>query len=63
MPVISRHGGGLDDNDYINCHMKGWCAKISEARTKLEVTNNISQKSKDGFTIDDDTEAKDIPFV
>jgi replicative DNA helicase len=22
IPVISRHGGGLDDNDYINCHMR-----------------------------------------
>ena len=29
VPLISRHGGGLDDNDYINCYMKGWCAKIS----------------------------------
>jgi len=23
VPLVSRHGGGLDDNDYINCHMKG----------------------------------------
>jgi replicative DNA helicase len=63
VPVISRHGGGLDDNDYINCHMKGWCAKITEGRTKLEIANNISQNSTDGFTIDDDTEDKNIPFA
>jgi replicative DNA helicase len=37
LPLVSRHGGGLDDNDYINCNMKGWCAKISEGKTKLEL--------------------------
>jgi len=46
VPIISRHGGGLDDNDYINCHMKGWCAKITEGRTKLEIANNVSTKSQ-----------------
>lgn len=51
VPLISRHGGGLDDNDYINCHMKGWCAKISEGRTKLELKH--LDKSDDGFIIDD----------
>lgn len=61
VPIISRHGGGLDDNDYINCHMKGWCAKISEGRTKLEIANNITKQSKDGFTIDDNDAA--IPFI
>jgi replicative DNA helicase len=63
VPIISRHGGGLDDNDYINCHMKGWCAKISEGRTKLEISNNINTKIKDGFIIDDNTNAEAIPFV
>lgn len=63
VPVISRHGGGLDDNDYINCHMKGWCAKISEGRTKLEIANNITSKASDGFSIDDNTDDKNIPFV
>jgi replicative DNA helicase len=63
VPIISRHGGGLDDNDYINCHMKGWCAKISEGRTKLEISNNINTKTKDGFIIDDSNNAEAIPFV
>jgi replicative DNA helicase len=40
IPLISRHGSGLDDNDYINCHMKGWCAKITEGKTRLELMNN-----------------------
>lgn len=62
VPLISRHGGGLDDNDYINCHMKGWCAKITEGRTKLEIANNITSNN-DGFTIDDNSDEKNIPFV
>jgi replicative DNA helicase len=60
IPIISRHGGGLDDNDYINCHMKGWCAKISEGKTKLELVNNISDE-EEGFVIDNDKE--EIPFA
>ena len=52
LPLVSRHGGGLDDNDYINCHMKGWCAKISEGKTRLELLNNTKSKDE-GFIIDD----------
>lgn len=64
VPVISRHGGGLDDNDYINCHMKGWCAKITEGRTKLEISNNISKnKPTDGFNINDNSDDQNIPFI
>jgi replicative DNA helicase len=60
VPLISRHGGGLDDNDYINCHMKGWCAKISEGRTRLEILNNVN-KPKDGFIVDNEND-ESIPF-
>lgn len=62
VPLVSRHGGGLDDNDYINCHMKGWCAKITEGKTHLEIKHN--SKSKDeGFVIDEDHDEEDqIPF-
>lgn len=63
VPLISRHGGGLDDNDYINCHMKGWCAKIIEGQTKLEI-NNFSSEKKDGFIINGDSnQDEQIPFV
>jgi replicative DNA helicase len=65
VPLISRHGGGLDDNDYINCHMKGWCAKITEGQTRLELLHG-SKKKKGGFIINDnneDEEEQDIPFV
>lgn len=63
VPVISRHGGGLDDNDYINCKMKGWCAKITEGNTKLEVANNIKSQN-DGFMIDENSSTEnEIDFV
>jgi replicative DNA helicase len=64
IPLISRHGGGLDDNDYINCSMKGWCAKITEGRTKLETMNNFDN-NKNGFIINENssTDEKEIPFV
>jgi replicative DNA helicase len=61
LPLVSRHGAGLDDNDYINCHMKGWCAKITEGKTKLELANN----PQDTFTINDESidQQEEIPFI
>lgn len=61
IPIISRHGGGLDDNDYINCRMKGWCAKIEEGSTKIELLHN-NNNDKDGFIVDANNE-EEIPFV
>jgi len=60
LPLISRHGGGLDDNDYINCNMKGWCAKIIEGKTHLEIKNNL-KSSDEGFIVDDEDNDQ-IPF-
>lgn len=57
LPLVSRHGGGLDDNDYINCHMKGWCAKITEGKTRLE----LLQKPQDSEIFDENNE-EEIPF-
>ena len=43
--------------------MKGWCAKITEGKTRLEVMNG-SNKHKDGFIINDENnEKEEIPFV
>lgn len=68
LPLVSRHGGGLDDNDYINCTMKGWCAKITEGQTRLELLNNNSPRDK-GFIVNDesniehnDADEAQIPF-
>jgi hypothetical protein len=62
VPLISRHGGCLDDNDYINFNLTGWCAKISEGQTKLEISHNTSSK-KDGFVVDENNDQEEIPFV
>jgi hypothetical protein len=43
--------------------MKGWCAKITEGQTKLEIANNIKSTSE-GFILDDNNEKnEEIPFV
>lgn len=60
VPLISRHGGCLDDNDYINFSVKGWCAKIQEGHTKLELINNLN-KTNNGFTLHENND--EIPFV
>lgn len=61
LPLVSRHGGGLDDNDYINCHMKGWCAKITEGKTRLELVGN-NNNDNEGFVVDENND-QEIPFV
>lgn len=63
LPLVSRHGGGLDDNDYINCHMKGWCAKIEEGKTRLEIMRD-TKSDDEGFVVDDENEnsTAEIPF-
>jgi hypothetical protein len=58
IPLISRHGAGLDENDYINFHMKGWCAKIMEGKTKLEISSGMASK-KDGFMINDNNDTEE----
>lgn len=37
VPLVSRHGAGLEDRDYINCHMQDWCSKITEKKTHSEL--------------------------
>ena len=60
LPVISRHGGGLDDNDYINCHMEGQFAKIKEGKTRLELMKSDANNNDIQEYIGDDQE--EIPF-
>ena len=39
VPIVSRHGAGLDDGDYINMHMQGAHAKLIELQTRNEMKN------------------------
>ena len=59
VPIVSRHGGGLDDGDYINMHMKGYCGKIVEGKTASELRNS-REESDEGFIIEDEEE--EVPF-
>jgi len=45
VPVVSRHGAGLSDGDYINVSMQGEFARINELSTRNEL--KLSPKSKD----------------
>jgi replicative DNA helicase len=39
VPIVSRHGAGMDDGDYINMMMNGAHAKLTELRTRNEIKN------------------------
>ena len=39
VPIVSRHGAGLDDGDYINMQMVGSHAKLIELKTRNEFKN------------------------
>ena len=39
VPVVCRHGAGMEDGNYINCYMKGSTAKITEGKTKFQLMN------------------------
>ena len=55
VPIVSRHGPGLSDGDYINMNMVGKYCKITEGKTAFE------QKNEDeGFVSDNSSE--EIPF-
>lgn len=39
VPIVSRHGAGLDDGDYINMLMQGAHSKLRELKTRNEFKN------------------------
>lgn len=55
VPIISRHGPGLDNGDYINMVMTGKFAKIVEGKTAFE------KHKEEGFITEDDND-DEIPF-
>tara|TARA_Y100000590_G_scaffold470292_1_gene663375 strand:- start:1397 stop:2869 length:1473 start_codon:yes stop_codon:yes gene_type:complete len=50
VPIVSRHGPGLDDGNYINMNMAGEYAKLTELKTRNEFKN---QPVDDTGLIDD----------
>jgi len=59
VPVIARHGKGLEDRDYINITLKGSCGKITEGKTAFELDSAVSATEES--EAHDDSEG-DIPF-
>lgn len=64
VPVIARHGEGLELGDYINVDLQGRFAKMIEKETSHEIENGISyvntpkQKQPSGFS----SEEEEIAF-
>ena len=59
--LVARHGAGMEDGDYVNFHMKGWCAKITEGQLHSKLNERPNDDlNKGGFEIQNDDE--DIPF-
>lgn len=55
VPIVSRHGAGMDDGDYINMQMQGAHAKLVELRTRNEFKN---QPVGDTGLVDNDSMKK-----
>lgn len=46
VPIVARHGEGLQPGDYINIHMYGKHAKLIEGKTSFQI-NNVEQKDEE----------------
>ena len=62
VPIVSRHGAGMDDSDYINMVMDGAHAKLTELRTRNEFKNApvgdtglISEEALQSIDLENDT--------
>ena len=59
VPIIARHGQGLEDKDYINVKMQGQYAHLQEGLTAREVEDGGSYvDNKEEFK----NETEDVPF-
>lgn len=60
VPIDCRHGGGLDDGDYINFHFRGEIARISQGDTKFKRFKD--RQKEQSFEVVNDTNEAEIPF-
>ena len=61
IPIVARHGAGLDDYDYINVDLKGEIGTVEEKMTKSEALKG-SRLQQEGFVVDDKNEEAERPF-
>lgn len=52
VPIVARHGGCLEDGDYINVRMNGACARLTEGPTRNEL-NSKKIDDDEGFEVDE----------
>ena len=57
VPVVARHGEGLDDGDYVSMKMFGKYGRIEEGLTRNEIHQNARSRAE-GFEIDEDIESE-----
>ena len=57
VPVVARHGCGLDDGDYISMNMFGSIGKLAEGRTRNEL-HNSARAREEGFEINEEIESE-----
>jgi hypothetical protein len=57
VPVVARHGEGLDDGDYVSMKMFGKYGRIEEGLTRNEIHQNARSRAG-GFEIDEDIESE-----
>ena len=63
VPVVARHGCGLDDGDYISMNMFGSIGKLAEGRTRNEL-HNSARAREEGFEINEEIDSEsDIDSV
>ena len=55
VPVVARHGEGLDDGDYVSMKMFGKYGRIEEGRTRNEIHRDMRTRNE-GFELDEDIE-------
>jgi replicative DNA helicase len=60
VPLIARHGEGLEDRDYINVNMIGKYGKLVEGQTAFELLDGGDATTDTNETESDDD---DIPFI
>ena len=58
VPVISRHGEGIQPGDYINAELKGQYAMVVEGKTAFELDNGYDNDNDGDYFGDDE----DVPF-
>lgn len=62
VPIVARHGPGLDDGDYINMSMLGKFGKILEGQTRNQLKRS-SSSSNEGFEVETSGESTDIQNI